>query len=52
MPGLTAVCTPICTSTGAKGNAIIVLMNRTPDGDTEVAMERIFERVSSEMLGD
>ena len=36
----------------AKGNAIIVLMNRTPDGDTEVAMERIFERVSSEMLGD
>ena len=36
----------------AKGNAIIVLMNRTPDGDTEVAMERIVERVSAEMLRD
>ncbi len=36
----------------AKGNAIIVLMNRTPDGDTEAAMERIFERVSSDMLRD
>jgi CubicO group peptidase (beta-lactamase class C family) len=30
-----------------KGNAVIVLMNRTPDGDTEAAMERIYERVAS-----
>jgi hypothetical protein len=28
----------------------MVLMNRTPDGETEAAMERIFERVSSELL--
>jgi CubicO group peptidase (beta-lactamase class C family) len=33
-----------------KGDAVIVLMNRTPDGDTEVAMERIFERVAADML--
>jgi CubicO group peptidase (beta-lactamase class C family) len=33
-----------------KGNAVIVLMNRTPDGDTEVAMERIFERVVADLL--
>lgn len=33
-----------------KGNAVIVLMNRTPDGDTEVAMERIFERVKVDLL--
>jgi CubicO group peptidase (beta-lactamase class C family) len=36
----------------ATGNAVIVLMNRTPDGDTEAAMERIFERVSSEIMRD
>jgi CubicO group peptidase (beta-lactamase class C family) len=36
----------------AGGNAIIVLMNRTPDGRTEAAMERIYERASSEMLRD
>jgi hypothetical protein len=34
----------------SKGEAIIVLMNRTPDGDTETAMERIFERASSDLL--
>lgn len=28
-----------------KGNAVIVLMNRTPDGGTEIAMEQIIERV-------
>jgi CubicO group peptidase (beta-lactamase class C family) len=34
----------------SKGDAIIVLMNRTPDGDTEAAMERILERASSDLL--
>jgi CubicO group peptidase (beta-lactamase class C family) len=34
----------------SNGNAIIVLMNRTPDGDTEAAMERIFERAQTELL--
>lgn len=34
----------------AKGNAVIVLINRTPDGETEAAMERLIERVSAELL--
>jgi CubicO group peptidase (beta-lactamase class C family) len=29
------------------GNAVIVLMNRTPDGDTEAAMERILQRCAT-----
>jgi CubicO group peptidase (beta-lactamase class C family) len=33
-----------------RGDAVIVLMNRTPDGDTEVAMERIFDRVQADLL--
>jgi CubicO group peptidase (beta-lactamase class C family) len=33
-----------------KGNAIIVLMNRTPDLETESAMEKLFKRIRSDLL--
>lgn len=34
----------------AKGNAIIVLMNRTPDLQTEQAMARLFDRINRDLL--
>lgn len=34
----------------AKGNAIVVLMNRTPDLQTEEAMARLFDRISRDLL--
>ncbi len=34
----------------AKGNAIVVLMNRTPDLQTEDAMARLFDRISRDLL--
>lgn len=34
----------------AKGNAIIVLMNRTPDLQTEDAMARLFDRINRDLL--
>lgn len=34
----------------AKGSAIIVLMNRTPDLETEDAMARLFERAKTDLL--
>jgi len=33
-----------------KGNAIVILMNRTPDLRTEQAMERLVERIKKELL--
>jgi CubicO group peptidase (beta-lactamase class C family) len=33
-----------------KGNAIIVLMNRTPNLETESAMEKLFKRIRSDLL--
>jgi CubicO group peptidase (beta-lactamase class C family) len=35
-----------------KGNAIVVLMNRTPAIDTENAMARLFKRIKSDLLED
>jgi len=34
----------------AKGNAIVILMNRTPDLQTEEAMARLFDRISRDLL--
>lgn len=34
------------------GDAVIILMNRTPDGDTEIAMETIIERVKLEYFSN
>lgn len=33
-----------------KGNAIIVLMNGTPDLETDDAMDRLFDRIDSDLL--
>ena len=33
-------------------DAIIVLMNRTPDGGTENAMAKIYNRIKSQVLSD
>lgn len=35
-----------------RGDAIIVLMNRTPDGGTENAMAKIYNRIKSQVLSD
>lgn len=32
------------------GNAIIVLMNGTPDLETDDAMDRLFDRIDSDLL--
>ncbi len=34
----------------AKGNAIVILMNRTPDLQTEQAMARLFDRIDRDLL--
>jgi len=34
----------------AKGNAIVILMNRTPDLHTEQAMARMFDRIDRDLL--